>query len=125
MKLINKTNNQILAEKIEVADNPFKRMKGLLGRDKLEKGEGLHIIPCNNIHSFFMKFEFDAVFTDKKNKVKYLAKAVKPWTWPKFCFSAYSVIELPSGVISETGTKTGDKLEFIEQNKTCNQEKLK
>lgn len=113
MKLINKTTNRVLAENIEIADNPLKRMKGLLGRKKLEKGEGLHIIPCNNIHSFFMKFRFDAVFVDRNDKVVYTAENIPPWTWAKFCFSAYSVIELPAGIISETRTKTGDILEFI------------
>ncbi len=112
MKLVNKTKNRILAENIEVANTPLKRMKGLLGRDCLEKGSGLHIIPCNNIHSLFMKFEFDAVFMDRQNKVRHLSEKIPPWTWIKFCFSANSVIELPAGIISETGTETGDELEF-------------
>jgi len=113
MKLINKTNKNILAEALEVADSPFKRMKGLLGRDRLEKWNGLHIIPCNNIHSFFMKFEFDAIFMDKKNKVRSLAENISPNKGIKFCFSAYSVIELPAGVINETGAKIGDELELV------------
>jgi len=114
MKLINKTNGNTLAENIKVADNPLTRMKGLLGRKRFKKGEGLHIIPCNNIHSFFMKFEFDAIFIDKKNKIKYLAENIPPWTWAKFCFFAYSVIELPAGTIKETGTQIDDELEFID-----------
>ncbi len=112
MKLINKTKNKILAENIEVANNPVKRIMGLLGRSSLERGKGLHIIPCNNIHSLFMKFSFDAIFIDKKNKVKNLSEKIPPWTWAKFCFSANSVIELPAGTISETGTEIEDELEF-------------
>ncbi len=114
MKLINKRNKNILAENIQTADSVFKRLKGLLGRNNLEETEGLHIIPCNSIHSFFMKFEFDAVFIDKKNKVKFLSEKISPWGGINFCFSAYSVIELPAGTISKTETKIDDELEFIE-----------
>ena len=112
MKIINKTNKQTLAEKIEVADNPLKRMKGLLGRNRIEKGECLHIIPCNNIHSFFMKFKFDAVFIDKKNKIRCLVEEMPPWGGTKFCFFAHSVIELPEGTIKKTDVKVGDELIF-------------
>jgi len=111
MKLINKTNGKILAENLEVADTPAKRMKGLLGRENFAQGNGLHIIPCNNIHSFFMKFKFDAVFIDKKNKVRCIFENIRP-SRIKFCFWAHSVIELPAGVIAATDTKPGHDLEF-------------
>lgn len=114
MKLLNKSNQKIIAERIETADSFFKRIKGLLGKDVLDEGEGLHIIPCNSIHSFFMKFEFDAVFIDKNKAVKKLCEKIPPWLGVKFCFSAYSVIELPAGTIAKTGIKTGDTLEFVE-----------
>jgi uncharacterized membrane protein (UPF0127 family) len=45
MQLFNKTKNIILAKDIVLADTPFKRMKGLLGRKGLREGEGLAIIP--------------------------------------------------------------------------------
>lgn len=113
MRLVNKTNGQILAEKLEVANTSFKRMKGLLGRKNLESGEGLHITPCNNIHSFFMKFDFDVVFIDRKNKIRHIVEKMPPGRISKLCFSAYSVIELPAGIANRTGSKIGDELEFI------------
>ncbi|HSA06720.1 MAG TPA: DUF192 domain-containing protein [Candidatus Gastranaerophilales bacterium] len=113
MKVINKTANNVLVEKLEIANNSFLRMKGLLGRKSMEEGEGLHIIPCNNIHSWFMKFEFDAIFIDKKNKIKFLIEKMPPNGGVKFCFSAYSVIELPAGAIAKTNVKIGDEVEFI------------
>lgn len=112
MKLINKKNGQILADKLEIADTSSKRGKGLLGKKSLNKGEGLHIIPCNSIHSFFMKFKFDTIFINKKNEVVYLIESMPAWKISKICFSAHSVIELPSGVIKETETSVGDILEF-------------
>ena len=112
MILINKKNGKVLANNLEIANNSFKRLTGLLGRNGLNKGEGLHIIPCSSIHSFFMKFRFDAVFINKKNEVVYLIKDMPAWRVSKICFSGYSVVELPSGIINETETNIGGVLEF-------------
>ena len=115
MQLINNKNGSVLCDKLETADNSFSRMKGLLGRTGLNKGEGLHITPCNSIHSFFMKFKFDAIFINKKNEIVYLTENMPAGRISKACFSAYSVIELPPGTIKETGTTIGDVLEFKKQ----------
>ncbi|HBG50011.1 MAG TPA: DUF192 domain-containing protein [Cyanobacteria bacterium UBA9971] len=115
MKLINKSNNKILADNLKIADNFFKRLIGLLGRKALDKGEGLHIIPCTSIHSFFMKFRFDAIFLNKNNEVVYLIQNMPAWHVSKICFSGYSVVELPPDVIKDTETSVGDVLEFLEQ----------
>jgi len=112
MKLINKKNEKILADNLEIANGYFSRMRGLLGRKSLEKGKGMYINSCNSIHSFFMKFKFDAVFINKKNEVIYLIEHMPAWRVSKICFSACSVIELPSGVIKDTQTNIGDLLEF-------------
>lgn len=113
MKLINKTNGNFLAENLEIADTITKRMKGLLGRHGLAGGEGLHIIPCSSIHSFFMKFTFDAIFIDKENKVIDIIENMPPANI-KFCFRAHSVVELPAGSICATNIKIGDKVDFME-----------
>ena len=113
MKLINTKNNSVTADKLTIANNPFSRSKGLLGKAGLNKGEGLHIIPCNCIHSCFMKFKFDAVFINKKNEVVYLIEKMPAWQFSKVYFQAHSVIELPAGTIKETEIRIGDVLEFI------------
>src|SRR5437667_363339 len=40
-------------------------MRGLLGRDRLEPGEGLLLRPASAVHTFFMRFPIDAVFLDR------------------------------------------------------------
>lgn len=113
MKAINKSNQKLIADRIKVADNPITRMRGLLNRSSLGKGEGLLIIPCNSIHSFFMKFNFDAVFLTKDNKVVHIIKNMKPWKLSPIIFSAYKTLELPSGVTDEAKLQINDILEFI------------
>ena len=40
------------------------RFVGLMGRRSLAFGEGMHIAPCNSIHTFFMRIPIEVVFLD-------------------------------------------------------------
>jgi uncharacterized membrane protein (UPF0127 family) len=82
-----------------------------LGRDGLESGEGLWIVPCEAIHTFGMRFSIDLVYVDRSNRVRKVRSSVPPWRLSA-CLSAHSVVELASGTVRETQTKAGDKLEF-------------
>lgn len=110
-QLLNRTRGSVLASRLEVADNGRKRNKGLLGRDGLGPGEGLWIVPCESVHTFFMQFDIDLVYLDRNNKVRKVRSAVPPWRLSA-CLSAHSVVELPAGTIMQTETQRGDLLEF-------------
>ena len=101
----------MLATRLEVADSGPKRSKGLLGRDGLNSGGGLWIVPCESVHTFFMQFPIDLVYLDRKNRVKKTRSAVGPWRLSA-CLTAHSVLELPAGTIASTLTQTGDILDF-------------
>ena len=109
----NLTKSVRLTESARVADNVLTRLVGLLRDRQLAQGDGLWIIPCNSIHSIGMKFDFDAVFLDKELRVVHLMHAMKPWRVSKTVFSAHSVLEIPAGVIAQTGTEMGDQFEMI------------
>jgi uncharacterized membrane protein (UPF0127 family) len=101
----------VLATRLEVADSGPKRNKGLLGRDGLAAGEGLWIVPCESVHTFFMRFPIDLVYLDRKNIIRKVRSAVGPWRLSA-CLTAHSVLELPAGTIHSTQTQAGDSLEF-------------
>jgi uncharacterized membrane protein (UPF0127 family) len=107
----NLTRSTVLATRLDVADSGPKRNKGLLGRDGLASGEGLWIVPCESVHTFFMRFPIDLVYLDRKNKVKKVRSAVGAWRLSA-CLSAHSVLELPAGTIRNTQTQPGDTLEM-------------
>ncbi len=111
MRISNLTREVVLAHRVQVADNGAKRRKGLLGRDGLNAGEGLWIVPCESVHTFGMKFPIDLIYLDRSRKVKKVRSSVLPWRLSA-CLSAHSVVELASGTIHMTQTRTGDKLEF-------------
>lgn len=112
MKIINLTQGTILADNAVMADSIFTRIKGLLGRKGLAKGEALIIKPCNSIHMFFMRFAIDAVFVDKNNKVVGLVERLKPFRLSPIFFKAHFVVELPIGTIQETRTQIQDYISF-------------
>ena len=116
MKIVvrNQTRNTILADAAEVADTGKKRRIGLLKHDRLDPGEGLWIVPCESVHSFFMKFAIDLVYLDRHKKVRKVRHRMVPWRLSA-CLTAHSILELPAGVVAASGTRKGDQLEMIKQ----------
>ena len=108
---VNVTRGTVLATRLEVAGTGPSRTKGLLGRDCLMPGEGLWIVPCEAVHTFFMRFPIDLVYLDRKKQIKKLCSNVSAWRMSA-CLTAHSVIELPAGVIRETQTRPGDAVEI-------------
>ncbi len=112
MKVLNQTRNTVLAENAELADTFLSRMKGLLGRDRLEPGQALIITRCQQIHMFFMRFAIDAVFIDSASRVVGLVEDIKPSQMSSIFWKATRVIELPSGCIAHTKTSLGDQIQI-------------
>src|ERR1039457_1909528 len=110
-KVLNATRGTVLATQLTKAHTGATRRKGLLGRESLLPGEGLWIVPCESVHTFFMRFPIDLVYLDRKNTIRKVKSAVGPWRLSA-CFSAHSVLELPAGAIRDTQTQAGDLLEF-------------
>jgi uncharacterized membrane protein (UPF0127 family) len=102
----------VVADKVELAGTWLSRAKGLLGRDGLGEGEGLHIEPCNSIHMFFMRFPIDVAFLDAGGRVVRAIHSIKPWRATKVYFEAHSALELPAGTLVRTGVHEGDVLRF-------------
>ena len=108
----NTTRETTIGDRVEIAGSNVKRSKGLLGRKGLEPGEGMWIVPCEAIHTFFMRFPIDLIYLDKKSRVRKIRSAVPAWRISA-CLSAHSVLELPVGTIRESKTEQGDVLEVI------------
>ncbi len=112
MKIINQTRGVVLAENVRVTKTAKERMRGLLGRDGLDPGEALYISPCTSIHSFFMRFVFDAAFVARDGSVLHVISRMKKWRISKIVPRAAGVLELAEGVLENTGTIKGDILVF-------------
>ena len=105
-------NGREVAEKIEIADGFFSRLRGLLKREELEEGEGLLLSPYNQIHTIGMKFDIDALFISKSGEIIYLKENMEPGNVSKRVAHSHRVLELRSGSISYNDIKNGDRIAF-------------
>lgn len=110
MRLMTAANGQTLLSKLEVADTWWARSKGLLGRSQLPEDQGLWILKCNSVHTFFMKFAIDLVFLNKQMEVTKTFTRVKPGRLVLPVIGARSVIELSEGFLEKHPLQVGDKL---------------
>lgn len=111
LRIVNLTRESVLGSAIDVASRGGSRSKGLLGRDGLAPGGGLWIVPCEAVHTFWMRFPIDLVYLDRAKRVKKVRSNVQAWRISG-CLTAHSVLELPAGTVQKTRTRRGDQLEF-------------
>ncbi|NLH95766.1 MAG: DUF192 domain-containing protein [Clostridiaceae bacterium] len=112
MTVTNVTRKTVLAADCKTASTFFARLRGLQFRKRFPPGHGLLLVPCNSIHTFFMRFPIDAVFLDRENRVVHICEGIKPWRVSGMIRSARCVLELPAGTVSATGTARGDMLDI-------------
>ena len=70
---------EICGVKARVARTFSERAKGLIGTKSLPDGEGMLILHCNAVHTFFMSFPIDVTFLDRQDRVVKVVRGVKPW----------------------------------------------
>lgn len=84
------------AIEVTVAATPLARMRGLLARPPLRRGEGMLIRPCNMIHTIGMGYPIDVIFLGRDGTVLAVAPAVPPRRM-RAHLRAHSVLELAAG----------------------------
>lgn len=90
---------EINGVRARVARTLFERIRGLIGTKSLPEGEGMLILRCNSIHTFFMSFPIDAAFLDRDGNVVKTVRNIRPWrffVWGGF--RAVKVLETASAV---------------------------
>jgi uncharacterized membrane protein (UPF0127 family) len=98
-----------IASRALLADGHLSRLKGLLGKRRLDQGEALIIRPCWSIHTWFMRFPLDVLFVDKEGRVRKIVRAMGPW---RLAFSRGSAdaLEFEAGALDSTDLREGDDL---------------
>lgn len=101
----------MLASEVTKADSLLARAVGLLGRSSMGPQEGLWIVPCSQIHTFFMAFPIDVVFLDRGQTAARVIENLKPWRMTSWVRGAHSALELAGGTLNGS-VQVGDQLEF-------------
>jgi uncharacterized membrane protein (UPF0127 family) len=113
VKVFNQTRDELVWDRVEVANTSMRRLFGLLGRRGLDAGEGLWIKPSSGVHTVGMAFPIDVVGLDRKGVVIKLWSNLVPFRVTSVSWKMQSVIELPSGQIEQSGIRVGDSLTMI------------
>lgn len=92
-----------------VADTPWTRLRGLIGRRGLAPGHGLLLRPARSVHTCLMRFPIDVVFLDGELVVLGVSAAVPPWRL-RGCRGARAVLELAAGEAERAGIGAGQRL---------------
>jgi uncharacterized membrane protein (UPF0127 family) len=92
-----------------LADRPWTRLRGLLGRRGLGADEGVLLRPVGAIHTLFMRFPIDVVFLDRDYVVVKVAHEVRPW---RFAAARHAkvVLELAAGAAGRKRLAVGERL---------------
>lgn len=110
--LRNLDRDTVLATRGRLASSYWDRFLGLMGRKRIEDGGGLLLTKSASIHSWFMRFRFDAVFIDNDSRVVKVVPNMRQW-WIAFGGrGAKHTIELPAGTAAASGTEKGHQLAF-------------
>lgn len=108
MKAVLEKNGVAIIDSVEVADDFWKRLLGLMGRRPLGRGRALHIDPCGSLHTFLMRFSMDAIFLDDELRVVKVVRDIAPFKLVFGGHEARSVIEVMSGWLTDDTLRVGD-----------------
>jgi len=110
MRITNRSRNTLLGSKVTLASSWMSRLRGYIGRPEPRPGEGILLVRCNAIHTFWMSFDLDVLFLDEKGKVLELVESLRPWRRTRRVPGARYVLEVPAGTVEASGTLVGDEL---------------
>jgi len=111
--VVNRTRGLIIADQVEMATSFWARARGLIGRRSLSEGFGLAIIPCQAIHMAFVAMPLDIAHVDRNGRIVQILHGIKPWRLGPIVLQSAWVVELPSGTVDATGTRVGDLVELV------------
>jgi uncharacterized membrane protein (UPF0127 family) len=106
---LEKGDGTLACERCLVADSAPARLRGLLGRPPLQRGQGLLLRPAGAIHTCFMRSEIDAVFLDRDLVVLHVASNIRPWRFAARRGSR-AVLELSPGEGARRRIEPGSQL---------------
>ena len=114
MLVVNRTRGTLVGVDVARADSVGARMRGLYTYQHLMLGDGLWLVPCNNIQTIGMKHTIDVVFLDRELRVVRIYQHLRPGRFTWWIRRAHSALELPEGAVRSSETQIGDLLDFAE-----------
>jgi len=114
VRVVNRTREIPLGDRVRTAQTFLSRLVGLLGTATIAEGEGLWIVPCRSVHTVGMRYPIDVAFLDARGVVVGTLEGLLPNRIGRGFRDARGALELRPGILAATGTAPGDRLEFEE-----------
>lgn len=111
MDVVIRRNGEIVGKKVMIANTFFSRLRGLLFRRPLEEGEGMLLIPCRQVHTFFMGYPIDVVFLDCKGEIVEILARLGSGKISPLIPGSRQVLELFAGTVEKFDLRKGNNLE--------------
>lgn len=106
-------DGKVILKNVLIYDTFFKRLHGLMFKKSFPM-DGVLLVPCKQIHTFFMAFPIDVIFLNKEGIVLDALPSIEPGKVSKLYKSCQKVLELPSKSIFKHNIETGNLLEIEE-----------
>lgn len=112
MKLVNLDTGEVLADHLGEARTFFRRLKGLMFTKHLMPEDGLYLVPCRSVHSFFMNYSIDVLYLNNQLQIIAMDMRLKPGKFGQVNRNTTSVVELPAGMLESSQTRVGQTVRF-------------
>ena len=112
VRVVNATRGREVGSRIGMADSRWGRLRGLIGRPRLEEGEGLLLCPCKAVHMYGVRYPIDVAFLDRGGVVVALYRELAPGARSRWHDRARFALELPPGMLVASATEVGDVLKW-------------
>lgn len=110
VRVMNMTRGRELGDRVILADWLWPRLRGLIGRPRIDSGEGLLIVPCRGVHMYLMTYPIDVALMDGDATVVALYRDLAPGARTRWHSDAHHTLEVPAGTLAETSTALGDRV---------------
>jgi uncharacterized protein len=107
-------NGKTLWKTAHLAQYPWERMKGLLGKASISSDELLILPKTNSIHMFFMRFPIDVVYLNRYKQVLKVIHQLRPGQLSG-CLKAYYALEMKADCAKEYKIMPGQNLFWDER----------
>jgi uncharacterized membrane protein (UPF0127 family) len=105
---------------VEVADTPLARLRGLIGKARMRSDEAVWTVPSRGVHTFGLRFAIDVIYLDARMRVLHVVENLGPSRFSPIRWKCASVLQLPQGSLSASGTQVGDELLICSPQKMLN-----
>lgn len=109
IRVVNRSRGTLLGNRIHLVDSWPGRLRGYLGRQEPQPGEGMLLVRCNAVHMYGLDFPLDLIFLSKNGEVVETIEDLRPWRRTSRIDSAQFALEVPTGSIEASYTRPGDR----------------